>query len=112
MRVLVRVGAAAALSSLLAGCTVTSQVPLAKNVWQIQADSSGHAASLTSEATVKRAAELTVAQGYDRFLIRNPQTLLTEGANHVSVDVVMFHAGDPQAAQAVDAAAYLKSVKG
>ncbi len=132
------------IGGALAGCVTTSEMPLAKNVWQVSTESQGAlCVGQADKSTMKRAAELTLAQGYARFIIQNPQmqtgavqvgnmpvvantnvnvigntafgtTTYTGGGaimapqKNVSVTVVMFHASEPQAAQAVDAATYLK----
>lgn len=128
----------------LAGCVTTSEMPLAKNVWQVNTEAQGTLfTGQAGNATMKHAAELTIAQGFDSFVVQNPQTRtgsvyvgstpVTANTNvnvvgntafgtttytggeaimaphkDVSVTVVMFHAGEPGAAQAIDAAAYLK----
>ena len=135
-----------AIGSGLAGCVTTSEMPLAKNVWQVSTESQGTLfVGQADKSTMKRAAELTIAQGYDHFIIQNPQTQtgsvqvgnmpVTANTNvnvigntaygtttysgggaimasqkNVSVTVVMFHANEPQAAQAVDAVVYLKQL--
>lgn len=132
------------IGGALAGCVTTSEMPLAKNVWQVNTQAGGSLfVGQADRATMKHAAELTIAQGYDSFVVQNPQaqtgevyvgnmpvvantnvnvvgntafghTTYTGGEpimapqRNVSVTVVMFHAGEPGAAQAVDAAAYLK----
>ena len=134
------------IGSGLAGCVTTNEMPLAKNVWQVSTETQGTLfVGQADRSTMKRAAELTIAQGYDHFIIQNPQTQTGSvqvgnmpiiantsvnvvgntaygtttytGGNavmapqkNVSVTVVMFHANEPQAAQAVDAAAYLKQL--
>jgi hypothetical protein len=146
MHRMVRIALLLAISSGLAGCVTTSEMPLAKNVWQVSTESQGTLfVGQADKSTMKRAAELTIAQGYDHFIVQNPQTQtgavqvgnmpVTANTNvnvignaaygtttysgggaimapqkNVSVTVVMFHANEPQAAQAVDAAAYLKQL--
>ncbi len=132
------------IGGALAGRVTTSEMPLAKNAWQVSTDSQGTLfVGQAGNAPMKRAAELTIAQGYDSFVVQNPQTqtgavyvgstpvvantnvnvvgntafghtTYTGGEavmapqRNVSVTVIMSHASEPQAAQAVDAAAYLK----
>lgn len=146
MRLMIMTALILAVGSGLAGCVTTSEMPLAKNVWQVSTESQGTLfVGQADKSTMKRAAELTIAQGYDHFVIQNPQmqtgavqvgnmpvtanthvnvvgntaygttTYSGGGAimapqKNVSVTVVMFHANEPQAAQAVDAAAYLKQL--
>ena len=63
-----------AIGSGLAGCVTTSEMPLAKNVWQVSTESQGTLfVGQADKSTLKRAAELTIAQGYDHFVIQNPQ---------------------------------------
>ena len=133
-----------ALSTALGGCVTTSEMPLAKNVWQVNTESGGALfVGQADKATLKRAAELPLAQGYTHFLNQNPTTqtgsvyvgstpgtantdinyvgnmaygttTYTPGVpimaprKNVGVTVVMYHADEPQAAQALDAAAILK----
>lgn len=132
------------IGAALAGCVTTGEMPLAKNVWQVSTESQGTLfVGQADRVTMKRAAELTLAQGHDSFIVRNSRaqtgsvqvgdmpvmantdvsmvgntaygsTTYTGGGaimaprRNVSVTVVMFHASEPQAAQAVDAAAHLK----
>ena len=146
MRRTIRTALLLLIGGALAGCVTTSEMPLAKNVWQVSTESQGTLfVGQADKSTMKRAAELTIAQGYDRFIVQNPQTQtgavqvgnmpVTANTNvnmvgntaygtttytgggaimapqkNVSVTVVMFHANEPQAAQAVDAAAYLKQL--
>lgn len=60
----------------LSGCnTSTSALPLSKNVWQIETSGRGLIGmSNVDEATLIKAAELTIQQGYDKFYVRNPQS--------------------------------------
>ena len=135
-----------AIGSALAGCVTTSEMPLAKNVWQVSTESQGTLfVGQADKSTMKRAAELTIAQGYDHFIVQNPQTqtgavqvgnmpvtastsvnvvgntafgtttysgggAIMAPQKNVSVTVVMFHANEPQAAEAVDAVAYLNQL--
>ena len=146
MRRTIRAALVLAIGSILAGCVTTSEMPLAKNIWQVSTETQGSLfTGQADKATMKRAAELTLAQGYDRFVIQNPQTqtgsvyvgstpvmantnvnvigntaygtttytggeAIMAPQRNVSVTVLMFHADEPQAAQAVDAAAYLKQL--
>ncbi len=132
------------IGATFAGCVTTSEMPLARNVWQVSTESQGTLfVGLADRSTMKRAAELTLAQGYDSFVVQNPQmqtgavqvgsmpvtantnvsvigntaygtTTYTGGGaimaqqRNISVTIVMFHANEPQGAQAIDAAATLK----
>lgn len=60
------VGIAIALS--LAGCISSSEMPLSANVWRIETDASGLLfVGQAGNETLKRAAELTLQQGYSHF---------------------------------------------
>ncbi len=60
----------AAAAFVLGGCTTLSTTPMAKNVWNVQADSGGLLfVGGNKEAALKQAAELTLQQGYQRFVI-------------------------------------------
>lgn len=80
----------------LAGCVTTSEMPLAKNVWQVNTEAGGSLfVGQADKATLKRAAELTVAQGYTHFIIQNPNTQTgavyvgsTPGTANTTVNVV------------------------
>lgn len=62
--------ASIAAAVLLAGCTTLSTTPMAKNVWNVQADSGGMLfVGGNKDAAMKQAAELTIKQGYQRFII-------------------------------------------
>ena len=59
----------------VAGCTTTSTTPMAKNVWQVDAESGGALfVGGNKETALKQAAELTIAQGYQRFIIADAAT--------------------------------------
>lgn len=139
---------AACLSLAVAGCISTSEMPLARNVWQINTEAGGALfTGQADKATLRRAAELTLRQGYTHFVIQNPTTqsgsvyvgstpgtattnvsvfgntasgttTYTPGMpimsprKNVSVTVVMFHANEPQAASALDAAEILRQANG
>ena len=121
----------------------TSEMPLQNNIWQVDVEAGGRLfVGGADKAALKRAAELTIAQGYTHFVISNPNTqtsttyagstagfsqtnvnvigntaygstTYTPGVpifrpqKNVTVTVTMFHAGEPGAANALDAAATL-----
>lgn len=59
----------------LASCITTSELPLSKNVWQINVESRGLIFNaMADKSAVRRAAELTVAQGYTKFKLAAPST--------------------------------------
>jgi hypothetical protein len=129
-------------SAALSGCVTTQEVPLAPNMVRLDTHAAGALfIGQASGQTLKRAAELTLQNGYTHFRLESPQTGQGEqlagiyssgnatafatgyGATgfssgfstplyartaDVAVTVVMFHANDPQAKNAFDAAAILK----
>lgn len=140
---------AAGLTALLAaGCVQTSELPLAANVYQLEAEGRGLlGAARTDREISKRAAEITLEKGYSHFILANASaqrdtryagstpgfanttvnvagssafatTTYSSGipiyssSKNTSVTVVMFRADDPEAANAIDAAAYLASLEG
>ena len=72
---MIRAGSLLVFCAALGGCITTSEMPLAKNVWQIHTETGGSLfTGQADKATLRRAAELTLAQGYSHFVIQNPQT--------------------------------------
>src|SRR5215204_1355289 len=65
-----------ALSFLaLGGCISTSEMQLSKNVFQVDVAAGGALfVGGANDAAMKRAAELTLAQGYSHFVIANPNS--------------------------------------
>lgn len=52
----------------LAGCISTQEMPLSENVWRVHTEADGLLfVGQASKATLKRAAELTLKQGYTHF---------------------------------------------
>lgn len=100
MRVLI-VAALAGLS--LSACADTQEYPLAPNM--VRLDVSPPAQPLVGQATLRRAAELTLANGYSAFRV---DPIYWEAFDRFGVTVVMFHPYDAGAAGAVDAAQVLK----
>jgi hypothetical protein len=64
-----------------------------------------YAAPFVREATPRRAAELTLQDGYSAFRL---MPIYVFAFDDFGVTVVMFHVGDPSAYDAFDAAAILK----
>ena len=94
----------AAIASLgLAACASPQEYPLAPNMVRIDVDSP--AAPFVRDRTLRRAAELTLQNGYSAFRL---DPIYVEGFDSFGVTVVMFHAGDPRAASAFDAAHVLE----
>jgi hypothetical protein len=134
----------------LTGCVSTQEMPLAPNMVRLDTHASGalFAGSATSQ-TMKRAAELTLQNGYTHFRLENAEmsqgsqlagvyssgtgtayatgygysafatgssngfsTTIYRRTADVGVTVVMFHAKEPGAKNAFDAAAILKRYGG
>ena len=94
----------AAVASLGASaCATTQELQFAPNMVRLDVGRPSVAPSV-GEATLRRAAELTLQNGYTAFRL-TPIYML--GFDHFGVTVVMFHAYDPEATDAFDAAAVL-----
>ena len=91
----------AALS--LSACADTQEYPIAPNM--VRLDISPPTAPFLRQTTLRRAAELTLQNGYSAFRL---DPIYAEAFDDFGVIVVMFHAGDPRAADAFDAAAVLR----
>jgi hypothetical protein len=100
MRSLV-VAAIAGLS--VSACADMQEYPLAPNM--VRLDISPPAAPFIGEAALRRAAEVTLRNGYSAFRL---DPIYVQAFDHFGVTVVMFHAGDPRAEYAFDAANVLK----
>ena len=87
----------------MSACAVTQEYPFAPNM--VRLDINPPVAPFAREATLRRAAELTLHNGYSAFRL---ETIYVEAFDHFGVTVVMFHAGDPRAEDAFDAAEVLK----
>ena len=94
---------AAIIGLSLSACADTQEYPLAPNM--VRLDVNPPAAPFVREATLRRAAELTIRNGYSAFRL---EPIYVEAFDHFGVTVVMFHAGDPRAEDAFDAADILK----
>ena len=94
---------AAAIAALsLSACADTQEYPIAPNM--VRLDISPPTAPFIGEATLRRAAELTLRSGYSAFRL---EPIYVEAFDKFGVTVVMFHVDDPRAAGAYDAAAVL-----
>jgi|SRR5271165_572641 len=142
----VAAGVAVLLGVCLSGCVSTQELPLAPNVVRLDTHASGALfAGQATGQTMRRAAELTLQNGYTHFRLEDAQ--LSHGSQFagvyssgtgsafatgygnaayvtgyssgfstpiyrptidVGVTVVMFHAGDPGAKNAFDAAEVLR----
>jgi len=95
--------AAPLLGAGLAGCYSTEELPLAPNMVRLDVGPSG--APFVREATLRRAAELTLENSYSAFRLI---PIYMQAFNEFGVTVVMFHAGDPGARDAFDAVEVLR----
>jgi hypothetical protein len=95
------VAAIAGLS--VSACADTQEYPMARNM--VRLDISPPAAPFVGEATLRRAAELTLRNGYSAFRL---EPIYVQAFDHFGVTVVMFRGGDPRAEDAFDAADVLK----
>ena len=86
-----------------AACASTQESRLAPNLVRIDVDRP--AAPFVGDATLRRAAQLTLQNGYSAFRL---DPIYVESFDRFGVTVVMFHAGDPRAEGAFDAANVLK----
>jgi hypothetical protein len=87
----------------LAGCASIQETPFAPNM--VRLDVKPYAEPSVGEATLRRAAELTLQNGYSAFRL---MPIYLESFDEFAVTVVMFHAGDASAYGAYSAAAILK----
>jgi hypothetical protein len=87
----------------VSACAGTEEFQFAPNM--VRLDVGPSVAPLVREATLRRAAELTLRNGYSAFRL-TPIYMLA--FDHFGVTVVMFRAGDPAAEDAFDAAEVLK----
>ena len=92
-----------AVALALAGCASIQETAFAPNM--VRLDVNPYAAPFGREATLRRAAELTLQNGYSAFRL---MPIYAFAFDEFGVTVVMFHVGDPSAYDAFDAAAVLK----
>jgi hypothetical protein len=88
----------------LAGCVGTQELPLAPNIVRLDVNEPG--ALFPSKDMLRRAAELTLRNGYTAFRLT---PIYAETPYKFGVTVLMFHRGDPGAWGALDAAEVLAS---
>ena len=86
----------------VSACGGLQELPLAPNMVRLDVSPSG--APLVGEATLRRAAELTLQSGYSAFRLT---PIYAESFDSFGVTVVMFHAGEAGAWGAYDAASVL-----
>jgi len=123
-----RLAIAAVLGAVVGGCVTTQEMPLAQNVVRLDTHATG--AVFTGQAvpqTMRRAAELTLQNGYAYFRLDQPEmsqgveqggsvnnvwtgtsTPIMARTADVGVTVTMFHANEPGAKAAFNAAEVLK----
>ena len=87
----------------VSACAGTQELQIAPNM--VRLDVGPSVAPFIRESTLKRAAELTLQNGYSAFRL-TPIYMLT--FDHFGVTVDMLHAGDPGANEAFDAVKVLK----
>jgi hypothetical protein len=87
----------------VAACASTQETPLSPNMVRIDVDSP--AAPFVRDRTLRRAAELTLWNGYSAFRL---DPIYVESFDRFGVIVVMLHAGDPRSEGAFDAADVLR----
>jgi hypothetical protein len=98
-----RACALVALALALAGCARIQETAFAPNM--VRLDVKPYAAPFVREATLRRAAEPTVQNGYSAFQL---MPIYVHAFDDLGVTVVMFHVGDSSAYGAFDAATVLK----
>jgi hypothetical protein len=92
-----------AVALALAGCSSIQETAFAPNM--VRLDVKPYAAPFVREATLRRAAELTLLYGYSAFRL---MPIYVNAFDDFGVTVVMFHVGDHTAYDAFDAAAVLR----
>ena len=74
----------------------------------VRLDAKPYAAPFVREAMLRRAAELTLQNGYSAFRL---MPIYVNAFDDFGVTVVMFHIGDPGAYEAFDAVAVLRKYR-
>jgi len=92
-----------AVALSLAGCASIEETEFAPNM--VRLDVQPYAPPFVGEATLRRAAELTLQKGYSAFRL---MPIYVQAFDDFGVTVVMFHMADPSAYGAFDAAAVLR----
>ncbi len=92
-----------AVALALAGCSSIQETAVAPNM--VRLDVKPYAVPFVREATLRRAAELTLQNGYSAFRF---MPIYVNAFDDFGVTVVMFNVGDPSAYGAFDAAAVLR----
>jgi hypothetical protein len=92
---------------VLVGCAGIQETALAPNM--VRLDVEPYAAPFVGEVTMRRAAELTLQNGYTAFRL---MPIYVHGFDEFGVTVVMFHVGDRSAYSAFNAVAVLQKYGG
>ena len=92
-----------AVALALAGCSSIQETAFAPNM--VRLDVKPYAAPFVRQATLRRAAELTLQNGYSAFRL---MPIYVNAFDDFGVTVVMSHVGGPSAYEAFDAAAVLR----
>jgi hypothetical protein len=87
----------------LVGCASVQETQFAPNM--VRLDVKPYAAPFTGEAVLRRAAELTLQNGYSAFRL---MPIYVEGFDDFGVTVVMYYVGDPRAYGTYNAAALVQ----
>src|SRR5271154_3907291 len=87
----------------VSACASIQEFQFAPNM--VRLDVGPSVAPFVGEATLRRAAELTLQNGYSAFRL---MPIYVHGFDEFGVTVVMFHVGDPSAHGAFNAAAVLQ----
>jgi hypothetical protein len=96
-----------AVALALGGCGSIEETAFAPNM--VRLDVRPYAQPLVREATLRRAAELTLQKGYSAFRF---MPIYVHSFDEFGVTVVMFHESDPSAYGGFDAATVLKNYGG
>jgi hypothetical protein len=95
-----------AVALSLAGCASIQETAFAPNM--VRLDVKPYAAPLIRATMLRRAAELTLQNGYSAFRL---VPIYVNAFDDFGVTVVMFHMGDPSAYDAFNAAAVLRKYR-
>jgi hypothetical protein len=95
-----------AVALALAGCASIQETAFAPNM--VRLDVKPLAAPFVRQAAMRRAAELTLQNGYSAFRL---MPIYVNAFDDFGVTVVMFHVGDPSAYDAFDAVAVLRKYR-
>jgi hypothetical protein len=96
-----------AVAIALAGCSSIQETAFAPNM--VRLDVNPYAPPSIRDATLRRAAELTLQHGYTAFRL---MPIYVNAFDDFGVTVVMFNAGDPRAYGAFDALVVLGKYQG